>query len=507
VSSIVTALTGGGGAGMAFKPTAAPIMSGVNEQQAQDQYGNVQQGLLNQQNLVDALKAQHGLQNQTNTFNQLQGVANGEGPNPAQAMLNNQTGQNIAAQNALMAGQRGTSANTGLLARQAAMQGANIQQQAAGQGAAMQANQSMNALNQMSGLSTNQANQLNNAQQAYNNAALQGQQNVLGGVNNLNQANVGMQSNMNNVSGGLAGHVAGQQGNMMGNMMGGIGSAMNLFKGGGGAGGMMGSIGGASDGATMAGGAGDIGGASGMLDAGEMLAANGGMVPKLKKYAEGGMTELQSVQQPMQSNGPQSIFGKSQEDKEPDVYKQAAVATMPITGQAAPQPDMMGQLGDIQNTVHNQITGDNASSKRADGSSAGIQFDFGDAGKGGAKGASFGSHFGPWGTAIGGLAGALGGGFTYEAEGGKVPALVSPGEKYLDPQDVRKVQQGADPLKVGETIPGKPKVGGAKNSYANDIVPKTLESGGIVLPRSVTQHEDAPRKAAEFVAAILRRGK
>lgn len=91
------------------------------------------------------------------------------------------------------------------------------------------------------------------------------------------------------------------------------------------------------------------------------------------------------------------------------------------------------------------------------------------------------------------------------AKGGPVPALVSPGEKYLDPKDVQKVAQtGENPMKVGETIPGKPKVGGAKNSYANDTVPKTLEEGGIVLPRSVTQAKDAPKKAAEFVAAILK---
>jgi len=39
------------------------------------------------------------------------------------------------------------------------------------------------------------------------------------------------------------------------------------------------------------------------------------------------------------------------------------------------------------------------------------------------------------------------------ANGGKVPALVSPGEKYLNPQAVQQVAQGANPMSVGETIP------------------------------------------------------
>lgn len=88
---------------------------------------------------------------QQGTADQLQNIANGQGPNPAQAMLNQATGQNVANQAALMAGQRGASANAGLIARQAAMQGAGIQQNAAGQGATMQANQSLGALGQLGG--------------------------------------------------------------------------------------------------------------------------------------------------------------------------------------------------------------------------------------------------------------------------------------------------------------------------------------------------------------------
>ena len=87
------------------------------------------------------------------------------------------------------------------------------------------------------------------------------------------------------------------------------------------------------------------------------------------------------------------------------------------------------------------------------------------------------------------------------AEGGQVPALVSPGEQYLPPKDVSKVKKGANPLSVGERIPGKPKVKG--NSYANDTVPKTLESGGIVIPNNIMQSKNPHFEAMKFVHATI----
>lgn len=94
------------------------------------------------------------------------------------------------------------------------------------------------------------------------------------------------------------------------------------------------------------------------------------------------------------------------------------------------------------------------------------------------------------------------------AKGGKVPALVSPGERYLPPSEAKKVVEGKkSAMKAGEKIPGKPKVAGAKNSYANDTVPKTLQEGGIVIPRSVTQGKDAQSQAHKFVAAHFAQGR
>jgi hypothetical protein len=83
------------------------------------------------------------------TADNLGAIYRGEGPNPAMAALNQRTGENVANQAALMAGQRGAGANVGMMARQAAQQGGNLQQQAVGQGATMQAQQSLNALGQM----------------------------------------------------------------------------------------------------------------------------------------------------------------------------------------------------------------------------------------------------------------------------------------------------------------------------------------------------------------------
>jgi hypothetical protein len=88
------------------------------------------------------------------------------------------------------------------------------------------------------------------------------------------------------------------------------------------------------------------------------------------------------------------------------------------------------------------------------------------------------------------------------AKGGKVDAMVSPGEVYLSPKEVKKVaKEGKSPLGEGEKVPGKPKVPG--DSYANDTVPKKLEAGGIVIPNSVLQSDDPEGEAAKFVKKLL----
>lgn len=319
---------------MGFQAQSANLVNPTTANQVTDQYGNLINSQQAQQNFLNATQAQNGLGNQSSVFNQMQGVANGTGPNPAQAQLAQATGANVANQNAMMAGQRGAGANVGMMARQAAQQGANTQQQAAGQAASLQAQQSLGALGQMGGIANQQAAQQGQAVQNVAQGAQTGYGQTSQNIAGQNQAAIGNVSQQNQSNAAIQGEVAKQQGALVGNLMGGAGAVLGL--------------------------------------------------------AEGGNV----------SNGPRSGYGKM------------------------------------------------------------------------------------------------------FATGGKVPALVSPGEKYLTPQQASQVVDGkANPMTTGKTIPGTPKVGGAKNSYANDTVPATLQEGGIVIPRSVTQAKDAESKAQAFVKA------
>ncbi len=372
-------------------PSSAPITNPVTGEMLGNANTGVQNSMQSQQQLLAALQQQGGLGNQSQVYNQLQGVAAGTGPNPAQAMLNQQTGANIASQASLMAGQRGSGANSGMMARQIANQGANTQQQAVGQGATMQANQSLNALGQagqmantMAGQQIGQTNANTQANQAY-------QGNLLGAQGNFNNAVQSGQSSINAANAGLANtNMQGQQGM--------IGGALNT-----------------------------IGGKFNM--------------------AEGGAV------------GPQSALGQ-----------------FLTTVQAGPGPvDVEPQFTPKK---HKEAAAPGAP-KMPVGSGGGAM-------AGGADAS--------------GLAGA---GMMVAAQGGRVPAMVSPGEVYLPPDKVKQVAQGANPMKVGEKIGGKPAVGGAKNSYANDTVKKDLQAGGIVVPRSETKSKNPDKASADFVAKIL----
>lgn len=193
----------------------------VTQQMSAEQIKQSQAALGQQQMFVNALNAQNGLGNQTDVYNQLQDVANGQGPNPAQAMLNQATGQNAQQTAALMGSQRGIQSNPGLLARLAANQGAQLQQQAVGQGATMAANQQLGAIS----AAGNMANQ----------QAAQQQQ----GIANLNQFNQGQQGQLLNanqqsdqVQAGLAAGNAQRASSIGGGILGGIGKAIGFADGG-----------------------------------------------------------------------------------------------------------------------------------------------------------------------------------------------------------------------------------------------------------------------------------
>lgn len=233
---------GGGQSGTGIDPAQqADIQRPVGVPQLDTAYGQSQGALQKQQDFLQALESLGGTQHQQQVYGQMQDVAAGRGPNPAQAMLNQQTGANIASQAALMAGQRGSNANTGLMARQIAQQGAATQQQAVGQGATLQAQQSLNALNQAGGIANQQvANQLA-ATQGFTGAMQAQYGNLANALGAQNQAGVSSQSSVNAANAGLANtQLQGQQG-MIGAGINALGGAAKMGAGGGRAhGGMIG---------------------------------------------------------------------------------------------------------------------------------------------------------------------------------------------------------------------------------------------------------------------------
>lgn len=204
ISSGLNSVTDALGLNNKFQAQAAPLAASTNPAQLAQAYANTQSGLSQQQALINALQAQGGIQNQSDVYNQYKNIAAGQGPNPAQAMLQQATGANIANQAALMAGQRGAAANPALIARQAAMQGANLQQQAAGQQAVMQANQQLGALGQMGNIAGQQVQNLGQSIGGYNQYALQGQGNLLQANAADNMARAQMQGNINTINAQVA---------------------------------------------------------------------------------------------------------------------------------------------------------------------------------------------------------------------------------------------------------------------------------------------------------------
>ncbi len=207
---------GFGGTGLPA-PHKADIQQGTTLGDVTGAQNNAGQSLEAQKALLAALQSQGGLnaQNQAmsglqNTASMYQNIAQGNGPNPAQAALNQATGQNVANQAAMMAGQRGASANVGLMARQAAQQGAATQQQAVGQGATLQAQQQMNALSglggiqgQQAGLANTMAGQQIGQVNANSQSNLANQQAMQQGLSNYNQQNITNQGNLMNARAGL----------------------------------------------------------------------------------------------------------------------------------------------------------------------------------------------------------------------------------------------------------------------------------------------------------------
>lgn len=221
IGSAVGNVLGGVANGLSPGQQHGGVATAATGDQAKKAYEQQQAALEAQRSFLMALQNQGGIGNQTSVFQQQQALANalqaqamGTGPNPVQAQLAQATGANTANQAALMAGQRGASANAGLMARQAANVGANNQQAMNGQAATLGAQQQLAAQQalmqqqgQMAALSTQQVGQQADALQTQGNMALQGQSNVLNALTNQNQMNAGIEAGnigrRNQIVGGL----------------------------------------------------------------------------------------------------------------------------------------------------------------------------------------------------------------------------------------------------------------------------------------------------------------
>jgi hypothetical protein len=457
-----------GRSGMGWNASGTNIAQPTTTGQAQTAYGQTQQGLQQQQAFLQALQGQGGLGNQSSVFgqqqnlaNMMQGVAAGTGPNPARAQLNQATGANIAATTAALAGARGAGANPALMARTAARQGADTQQQAAGQGALLEAQQQIAGMGALATQQQNMAQMANQqvaneaaATNAYSTAAQNQQQNLLASINAQNQANVAMQSNINNANAGIQGITAqGQQG-LLGGLLGGAGSVMGL-------------------------------------------AATGGRVKHSQignnpqAYADGGGVE------PVQRTNAPKI------DEESKFNVDMGVPA--VSGAGAIQKGMT-QLGAGIDKMRKGKPGAKDATAPVASATAGT----GDLTNPYSTPVGMQTGFERTPTNFGGLSSTgerpalpntnynLG-----MASGGKVPALVSPGEKYLSPEQAQDVLKGKENPMNGKTIPGKAKVKG--DSYANDTVPVTLEEGGCVIPRSVLQSDQPMKNAIKFVHAHMKK--
>lgn len=203
-----------------YQAGGANIQQGTNTAQLNQAYTGAQQGIANQAGLVQAVQpgVTQGVNTQSTLAQQLANEANGVGPNPAQAALNQSTGQNINEAAALAASQRGAGTNAGLIAEGAARQGASTQQQAIGQAATLQAQQQIAAQQQEQQLAAQQVAQGAGAIQGQNQVN-QGEQAILEGANtSANNAAVSQQGNINDVNARTA---AGNQ-NVLGNVIGGV---------------------------------------------------------------------------------------------------------------------------------------------------------------------------------------------------------------------------------------------------------------------------------------------
>jgi hypothetical protein len=508
---------------------SANIQQGTNAQQLNDAYGNVNNALNAQVGLTNTLTpgATTGVNAQNQVLNEQLAEAQGQGPNPATAELAQATGQNVNQEAALMAGQRGASGNVGLAARNIGQQGANTEQQSVGQAATLQAQQALAAQQAAAGIAAQQVGQAQGATTALNQAQ-QNEQGTLESANTAgNNAAVSSQNSVNQTN------AQANQG-LLGGITSGLGAAAGAFAKGGevsphakhkldfvhkmakmglehfddGGAPVMANASGKQDsmrnafssGAPAANAAPSNAGVPPTSDAGysPSEAAQRQAVRKSYGYADGGPIEanplLQGIVTPP-SAMPQG-GGYNTNQASGDLTAMGSLGTGADLGQDASQGYKAGQTLKANNTP--QMTSTYGSTMAGSPLNAPVGMnEF----KGGSifdvhpseRGKYAANHFAKY-FADGG-----------EAEGMK--AMVSPQERYLNPQEVEQVKHGADPKKLGYIFPGKDKVPG-KNSLKNDTIPVTFkEEGGVVIPLEVEKTKDSDKMRLFTLKSLRATGK
>jgi hypothetical protein len=452
---------GGGAAGTNFAgPSATPLIVPTNAQQLSSAYTGVQGGLTGQQNLLAALQAQQGIQNQSQVYGQLQGVASGA-VNPAQAQFNQNTAANVANQSALMAGQRGAASNVGLMARQAAQQGAATQQQAVGQEAAQQAQNQIAAIGAAGNLATTQAGQQIGQTNANAQAQLAEQQALFGATQGYNSAQVAQQSNINNANASLAGtQMQGQQG-----LLGGAMNAAGAALAGGGEVKKMKDGGWSQVGQT-------VGGGNDYPTQESQTTAQPTFDPNDNSYQQINMGATAPASAPQSSDG-KSKFGQFLKGMGGGSQAQPAQGFMPKQPTAGAQALQAGAtnfgtaLGKkLKSSPNQQDQGSDSTDVSANA---------------------------PVYNPVGGQAtspDAMGITSTFgepQAAGGMIKDFRVGGKVNAGSGDEKAVKRG--------------------NDYANDKIPAILSEHEIVLPRSVTMSPDPVSAAAKFVSDVVAKRK
>jgi hypothetical protein len=211
----------------------APLYTPTNTFQSTDPASAAALGQANSQAAGGAGPASGTIAGQNALNAQLQAAANGQGPNPALAQLQQTTQQNVANAAGTVASQRGI--NPALAARMAVDQGAGLNQQAAGQAAVMDANQQIAARQQLGqNLSATAQTQL--GQQAGGVSAL----GTAGGLNlqsqginaGVAQQNTANQQQSNAIMAGQSAQNAGINAGLIGGVINAAGVAAGMATGG-----------------------------------------------------------------------------------------------------------------------------------------------------------------------------------------------------------------------------------------------------------------------------------